>query len=88
MENLVDIPPSMLTSCALCADRLHANQRGTWQHVIGGWVPVGRYAGNKKGTNSLTLPRLEHVYACDPCIAKLKSGVPAGQQDLFGKDYR
>jgi hypothetical protein len=87
MSNVVDIPPSMLAGCVFCANRLHTNQRGTWQHVISGWVPVHRYGGNKRGTNSLTLPRLEHVFACELCIDKLKAGIPLGQQTLFGTEY-
>lgn len=87
MANVQDIPPSMLVACVFCADRLHTNRRGTWQRVVSGWVPVDRYSGNKRGTNSLTLPKLEHVYACDQCIDKLKAGVPLGQMSLFGLEY-
>lgn len=88
MSQIYDIPPSMLVHCAFCADRLHSNMRGTWQHVVGGWVPIKRHGtDNQRGTNSLTLPKMEHVYACEACIDKLKKGVPLGQQSLFGTEY-
>lgn len=86
--DVTEIPPSMLTTCVFCADRLHTNQRGTWQRVIAGWVPVHRYSGNQRGTNSLTLAKLEHVYACEDCIDKLKKGIPLGQMSLFGLEYQ
>lgn len=61
------------------------NGAGTWQKATG-WLPIKRYAGNKVGTNSLTLRKSLDEYACSDCISKLKAGIPTGQLSIFETD--
>lgn len=78
----MNIPPSRLTHCTYCATDLDTTARGTWQYAHG-WLPVNRYTGNKSGTNSLTLPKRDHQFACDECMHKLKHGIPTGQLSML-----
>jgi hypothetical protein len=77
----IDIPPSRRVNCQFCHQVIDSNASGTWQ-VVKGWCPIKRYAGNKKGTNSVSLVHWLFVFACGECISKLKAGLPAGQQEL------
>jgi len=82
MANLIDIPPSRLVACVYCADRLDSNALGTYQRAVG-WVRVKR-AGKNQGVNALAMMDRKFVFACAPCIDKLKRGIPLGQMSLFG----
>ena len=75
------IPLSRRTTCQFCSDIIDSNGRGTWQ-VVKGWCPIGRYSGNQRGTNNVSLVHWVNLYACNECIGKLKHGIPAGQQEL------
>lgn len=75
----VKVPLSRRATCVYCADQLDTSATGVFQ-LARGWLENRR----RGGANTIALAERLPKYACGICIDKLRSGIPVGQQTLFG----
>jgi len=79
------IPISRRATCVYCGTFVDTNANGTYRRTVG-WLPIGRYANNRQGSNSLALRQSLDHWACAECIDRIKHGISPGQQSLFPTD--
>jgi len=69
-------------ACTYCETPVDPGSRYTW-HRIQGWERKAHMSTTRRGGSDISLREPLPVYACDPCIQKLKSGVSPAQDSLI-----